>query len=224
MINPINKDNNYNYFMNGVPKFMNMNKIYKCLNCKNSYLLNDCFNQIENKNYIEHSFRIENSDTKDNNDNKNIIKENKDDKNIKILDNYIGNEKKENKKNENKNHEIKNIKHNKKKIKEDKDEKKEDYNNDFKFYDILDQYFLRNYNKKFNLIIRYPTDEELNQVKEFYISLLKNNTSIQDIEESQNIYIQNEIKPKMERLGNANIIKFNMRLEKINNLIKDLNK
>ena len=75
------KDNNDEYYLNNntkinnsfnignnfvsVPPYMNklvMNKIYECLNCKNLYTLNECFDPKENRYYNEHSFKLKNFD------------------------------------------------------------------------------------------------------------------------------------------------------------------
>ena len=60
-----NKINN-NYYCNYIP-FMNMNKIYKCLNCNNLFPSNECINN-ENKVFKEHNFHLQNPEN--NNDGK----------------------------------------------------------------------------------------------------------------------------------------------------------
>ena len=61
----------YNY-MNSLSQFMNVNKPYNCLNCKNTYFFNECFDSKENKQHKEHSLKLKNSFNNNGNENNHL--------------------------------------------------------------------------------------------------------------------------------------------------------
>ena len=130
--NKINNDYYLNYmpFMN---KHRNMNKIYKCFNCNNYYVLNECIND-KKKVFKEHNFNLQNpeniNDNKKVNLDNNVVEDknniNKDKKN-EIVEKYIPNVNNEENKEREKKHKnnIKNINEIVEEDEENKEEEKE---------------------------------------------------------------------------------------------------
>ena len=221
---------------------MNRNKIYICENCKNCYILNECFNIWENKYHKEHKFILQNNE-KNINDNDNNINENKNENEDKE-NKEINNEKENNNIEENKNNDEKKINKEKNKniknyniIEEEevKDEEKEeeekeeekgednlDYEEDMKFNEVLNNYF---HYKDGKLKLGYPTKQDLDKIKECYYNLLDKNRTIQQIKEYQKNYIQFAIYPEIEKLNNYDKRKvYNNRISIIRQLRIVLNK
>ena len=219
-----NNKNTPHYFYNNLsmlPPFMNMNNIYKCENCNNCYILNECFELKENKKYNEHSLKLQNPNNNERNNDKvedtNNSEENKN-ININIINNYIeefnDNKKKDEKKEKNK--DINNLN----RIIDDNDEK-EDINDEviMKLNNILKDYFYKNG----RLIIKVPTDNEQKIVNDSYKSLLSNNINIDYIKEYQNKYINFGIKNIINKLRKEQQFIINNRINKIKKIINDLN-
>ena len=186
-----------NEYTNNLPQLINVNKPYNCLNCNNIFFLNKCFNSKENNQYKEHSLKLKNSFHDNGNENKTV------NNNIKFNNDIL------NKKNEGYiNKDIKNEKIKNKTVIEKKNIINIDKVKDKKFElaiiqedqeldDILNNYF---YNEKGELKDTQYDYQEMRTIKEFYKSLLKNNKTLEYIEEYQNKFINIIINPFLEGL------------------------
>ena len=245
MNNQINEVNNN---IKDFPQYMKMDLIpYKCINCKNIYFLNKCFDAKEDKHYNEHSLKITNLDNNQNinndNNNKNYENvENKKEEKFEIIDDYINEnnkteikekkiivKKKKNifktirKKTYNNKIENRNLKTNEEKKEEEKNELISnlcDY-----FYDENNK--LKNYGgfqeKKQSKKNEDNENEEFEEIKKFYKEILKNK-NIQYIEEIQNNFFNNIIDPALEKLKENDKTKLHINNRKyhLQNLIKEL--
>ena len=217
-------------------------RIYKCLNCNNSYVSNECINKEDNKSFEEHNFQIEDlekyindNNEKENNKNENNKNENdykikNDDNNIKIMDNYIEVDKKENKIIEEKNdNQIKNM--NDIIIDEDEDNKK---NNENKKEEIIDEKDkdIKLFNNKLedfffyedtgNIRKKNPHDNELNKIEEFYNYLIDKNIEIKEIKDYLENFIQYAVRPEMETINYNEKKQVNNRIYRIRNVVNSL--
>jgi len=231
--NKINEFKFGNYYLNALP-YENMNKLYTCQNCKNKFLLNECFNPNNKDIFKEHSLKLENLKKDiDNNNNindindqehKNLIDNNN--QNIQIIDNFLDkknlNRQKDDYKDEkdikDKQQEIKNRN---KIINEEVNINKENLEDiNQMFNDILHDYFF-NENESFK--VNKPTEEELDNIKELYNSILENNNyDIEKLKEYQNNYIEKEITQKIKKSTTNHQNAINDKIEKIRQIISEM--
>ena len=224
-----NKDNQYmiNQFnnANNIQPLMNINKVYKCTNCNNCYILNDCFNILENKNYKEHSLKLQDL-TKNNNNESNYIKNNINDENnknnnpkINIIEDYIYDKNKKKVEFKEDNKIIKKINNINRIFDEEEEGDEENIEIEMEINQVLSDFFY----KEGKLKLEVPIPKELNNIKSVYLSLLKKNIEINNIQNLQNNYISVYVYPNMNKLINKqqNIIK--NRIGKLRDIInKDL--
>ena len=90
---------------------------------------------------------------------------------------------------------------------------------EYNFTEKLKDYF---HNKNGSLNLSIPTENELNEIVNFYKSLLEKKWSIENIKGYQNNYIQLVIREKMNYLRKGHIQIINNRLHKLNNYLKKI--
>ena len=197
-----NEDKN-NEMLNNNNKLYNMPtmdkiRIYKCLNCNNSYVSNECFNKEKNKLFEKHNFQIDENN------------------NINLIEDYFNDKENENKNKDNqKDNAFKNINII---IDEDEDNKKEGKINYGKEDDDITNFNMENGSlKKQN-----PYNNELEQIGNFYKYLIVKNMEIDIIKEYLENYIQFGVRPEMEKLKDYEKKQVNNRICRVRNLINDL--
>ena len=209
--NNINED--YKRFLMNNMAMMKPSKIYKCKNCGCSYMFNECFNISNNKSFKEHNFQLENQE---NNINKNDKNNNNIDNNENVIIKVNFAEKKEE---NNINNEInKDAKEKKEKKEEDHREngdndEVDNYEEDLRFQEILQKYF---FNDKNNLKCFPPSENELNNIKNYYKTLLDKNLDFKEYQSNFIIGVNKEIVKLKDQYSLERAIS---RREKIENLL-----
>ena len=98
--------------------------------------------------------------------------------------------------------------------------KNEDKKEDIEFKHILEQYFN---NENGDLNKNKVTEEDLNQIEEYYKSLLDKNKNIEDIREYQIKYIELEINPQLKKITRPRFKEYiQQRISKINKIFYKL--
>lgn len=98
--------------------------------------------------------------------------------------------------------------------------KNEDKKEDIEFKHILEQYFN---NENGDLNKKKVTEDDLNQIEEYYKSLLDKNKNIEDIREYQSKYIELEINPQLKKITRPRFKEYiQQRINKINKIFYKL--
>ena len=209
--NNINED--YNRFLMNNMAMMKPSKLYKCKNCGCCYMFNECFNISNNKSFKEHNFQLENQENNINKNDKN--KNNIDNNENAIIKVNLAEKKEEN----NINNEInKDAKEKKEKKEEDHREngdnaEVDNYEEDLRFQEILQKYF---FNDKNNLKCFPPSENELNNIKNYYKTLLDKNLDFAEYQSNFIIGVNKEIVKLKDQYSLERAIS---RKEKIENLL-----
>ena len=219
--NKIEDNNNINLdynklFLNNMA-MIKPSKIYRCQNCNNCFIFNECFNISNKKSFDSHNFKLENLDK--NNKEKDKIEEN--------IDRINNNDKNEiieeipktvNKKHKNKfdvNNNIEQNDENNKNEENEIQEEDDDFKEDLELQNIFRKYF---FNDKGELRKDPPTLNELNEIKKYYKIYYAN--GIQEYQQNFIIEVDKEI-AKLSKRNNANLIlKVKERKQKIEELLQ----
>ena len=214
--NNINLD--YNKLLLNNMAMMKPSKIYRCQNCNNCFIFNECFNISNKKSFDSHNFKLENLDK--NNKEKDKIEEN--------IDRINNNDKNEiieeipktvNKKHKNKFDVNNNIEQNDENNKNEEineiQEGDDDFKEDLELQNIFRKYFFKD---KGELRKDPPTLNELNEIKKYYKIYYAN--GIQEYQQNFIIEVDKEI-VKLSKRNNANLIlKVKERKQKIEELLQ----
>ena len=213
--NNINLD--YNKLLLNNMAMMKPSKIYRCQNCNNCFIFNECFNISNKKSFDSHNFKLENLDKNNKEKDKiveNINRINNNDKNeiIEEIPKIV------NKKNKNKFDVNNNIEQNDENNKNEENQIQEgddDFKEDLELQNIFRKYFFKD---KGELRKDPPTLNELNEIKKYYKIYYAN--GIQEYQQNFIIEVDKEI-AKLSKRNNANLIlKVKERKQKIEELLQ----
>ena len=214
--NNINLD--YNKLLLNNMAMMKPSKIYRCQNCNNCFIFNECFNISIKKSFDSHNFKLENLNENNKEKDKNI-------QNINRINNKDKNEiieeipKIVNKKHKNKFDVNNNIEQNDENNKNEEineiQEGDDDFKEDLELQNIFRKYFFKD---KGELRKDPPTLNELNEIKNYYKIYYAN--GIQEYQQNFIIEVDKEI-AKLSKRNNVNLIlKVKERKQKIEELLQ----